>query len=147
MAQRDQDKDLQENPLVGQENEEAESDVHQRISTLKETLKLVATQMQLLIDMQPIDKGKRDEEGPVVSNDVSDLEVGPCGISTTRAPKWQLKDLKPPKCNGNLGHRTTDAVEQWLSKWEHCFRLCAIDSDDAKIQHATYNLIDAAHHW
>ena len=42
---------------------------------------------------------------------------------------------------------TADAIEQWLSKWEQCFRLCTITNDVAKIQQATYNLLDVAHRW
>lgn len=41
--------------------------------------------------------------------------------------------------------RTADAIDQWLSKWEKCFRLCHIDDDAGRIQQATYNLLDVAH--
>ena len=61
--------------------------------------------------------------------------------------RWQLKDLKPPKYNGTTASRTADVVEQWLSKWEQCFCLCNITDDVAKIQQATYNLLDVAHRW
>ena len=46
--------------------------------------------------------------------------------TSMRAPKFgpirsQLKDLKPPKFNGNAATCSLDAIEKWLSKWEQCF--------------------------
>ena len=85
-----------------------------------------------------------------------DIELTEAGVdapeTSTRAPqvgpvRWQLKDLKPPKFNGNAVARSADAVEQWLSKWEQCFCLCRIFYDEIKIQQATYNLLDVAHRW
>ena len=59
--------------------------------------------------------------------------------------RWQLKDPKSPKFNGNAAARLADAVEQWLSKWEQCFCLCCISNDEIKIHQATYNLLKVAH--
>ena len=44
----------------------------------------------------------------------------------TRVPivgpvKWHLKDLKMPKSNENAATHSTNAIEQWVSKWEQCF--------------------------
>ncbi|MCO5567249.1 hypothetical protein L7F22_020938 [Adiantum nelumboides] len=84
-----------------------------------------------------------------MSMEMHDHEAGPSSLPApaVEGPRWQLKDLKPPKFNGSLHSRTTDAVEHWLSKWEQCFRLCHIYDDEAKIKHATYNLLDVAHRW
>ena len=114
--------------------------VNQCISTLEETLALLTAQMQSLIDLQSKDKGKAVMPQHGVVPPLFE-EAGPSS-GVARGPKWQLKDLKPPKYNGTLASRTADAVEQWFSKWEHCFRLCEIDLDEAKIQHAMYNLLD-----
>ena len=40
-----------------------------------------------------------------------------------------------------------DAMEQWISKWEKFVCLYNITDDVAKIQQATYNLLDVAHRW
>ena len=71
-----------------------------------------------------------------------DIDFTEAGVdaseTSTRVPpvgpmRWQLKDLKPPKFNGNAAARSADAVEHWLSKWEQCFRLCRISDDEIKI--------------
>ena len=53
--------------------------------------------------------------------------------------RWQIKGLEPPKYNGSVASCTTNAIEQWLSKWEQCFRLCDI-SDDVS-QHGIWQVV------
>ncbi|MCO5555871.1 hypothetical protein L7F22_009416 [Adiantum nelumboides] len=120
-----------------------------RIDSLENTMQLILNQMHELTAVHAIGKGKS-----VAGNPSEDLPMHDQGEPETSSQvpnvgrvRWQLKDLKPPKYNGNTAARTADAVEQWLSKWEQCFRLCNIVDDVAKIQQATYNLLDVAHRW
>ena len=70
--------------------------------------------------------------------ELTEARVDAPETSTTAPPvgpvRWQLKDLKPSKFNGNTAARSAYAVEQWLSKWEQCFCLCRIFNDEIKIQ-------------
>ncbi|MCO5551280.1 hypothetical protein L7F22_004779 [Adiantum nelumboides] len=120
-----------------------------RIDSLENTMQLILNQMHELTAVHAIGKGKS-----VAGNPSEDLPMHDQGEPETSSQvpnvgrvRWQLKDLKPPKYNGNTAAPTADAVEQWLSKWEQCFRLCNIVDDVAKIQQATYNLLDVAHRW
>lgn len=58
-----------------------------------------------------------------------------------------IKDLKPPKFTGATAVRTTDAVENWLQKWEKAFAMCGITDDSEMIAEATYRLQESAQRW
>ncbi|MCO5605236.1 hypothetical protein L7F22_059416 [Adiantum nelumboides] len=120
-----------------------------RIDLLENTMHLILNEMHELTVVHVTEKGKN-----VVANPSEDMPMHDQGEPETSSHvpnvgrvRWQLKDLKPPKYNGNTAAWTADAAEQWLSKWEQCFRLCNIVDDAAKIQQATYNLLDVAHRW
>ena len=120
-----------------------------RIDTIESTMQLMLEQMKELTQMREVNKGKRAVPAFNVETNEEGFEEPETSARTPKPgrARWQLKDLKPPKYNGNAAARTADAVEQWLSKWEKCFRLCNITDDVAKIQQATYNLLDVAHRW
>ena len=86
----------------------------------------------------------QSQGSPTPLLDAPDVVLEP---TMPRRTRWQLKYLKPFKYNGTIASQTTDAVEQWLYKWEQCFWFCNITDDVAKIQQATYNLLDVAHRW
>ena len=120
-----------------------------RIDSLKQMMHVMVDQMQEFTAVHPMDKGKH-----VMEPFLEDVPMWELREPKTIAQvpfqgraRWQLKDLKFPKYNGNTAARSADAVEQWLSKWEQCFCLCGITDDLAKIQEATYNLLDVAHRW
>ena len=142
----------QQNPQPPMQEEDEHIDVTamvSRIDSLEQMMHVVVDQMQEFTAVCPMDKGKQVMEP--FPKDVPMRESGEpktiAQVPSQGRARWQLKDLKPPKYNGNTAARSADVVEQWLSKWEQCFRLCGITDDLAKIQHATYNLLDVAHRW
>ena len=91
-----------------------------QIDSLESTMQLMFDQIKHMANMQTQALGKTTTTNP-------DIELTKVGVdasqTTTRAPqvgpvRWQLKDLKSVKFNGNAAACFADAVEQWLSKWE-----------------------------
>ncbi|MCO5563796.1 hypothetical protein L7F22_017444 [Adiantum nelumboides] len=148
LASHDEEGEGEERPMPDVEPlPPTDSSLH-RISILENTMQLILDQMQVLTRVA--EKGKRplkEQAEPSHMPESRMIEDTHAVDPPLREAKWQLKDLNPPKFHGTVGQRTADAVEQWLSKWEQCFRLCHIFEDVMKIQQATYNLNDAAHRW
>ena len=118
-----------------------------QIDSLESTMKLMFDHIKHMANMQTQALGKMTTTNP----DIELIEAGLDAPKTsTKIPlvgpmRWQLKDLKLSKSIGNASACSTNAIEQWLSKWEQCFQLCRITDDEIKIQHATYNLLNVAH--
>ena len=118
-----------------------------RIDSLESTMQLMLAQIKHMADMQTHALGKTTTTIPYIEF----MKVGIDAWETlTKAPpvgpvRWQLKDLKSPKFNGNAAAHSANAIEQWLSKWEQFFQLFCIINDEIKIQLATYNVVNVAH--
>ena len=89
-----------------------------QIDSLELTMQLMFDQIKYMADMQTHVLRK------TTTTDL-DIELTEAGVdapeTSTRAPpvgpmRWQLKDLKPTKFNGNAATHSADAVEKWLSK-------------------------------
>ena len=88
-----------------------------RIDLLEQTMHIME-QMREFTAVRANEKGKTtvetlQEDVPMIELREPDTSAQMPALGRTR---WQIKDLKPPKYNGNTTARTTDAVEQWLSK-------------------------------
>ena len=112
---------------------------------METTLQTLLESMRQLNEIQT--KAKHEDKGKtMLMPDEPAVPHEPI-VGSSSVGRWQLKDLTPPKYHGTTNVCTVDAVEQWLSKWEQCFRLCNITEDVMKIQQATYSLLDVAHRW
>ena len=143
---------LQQNPQPPMQEEDEHIDVTAMVScidSLEQMMHVMVDQMHEFTAVRSSNKGKQVMQS--FHDDVPMRELGEpetiAQVPSQGRARWQLKNLKPPKYNGNTAARSADAVEQWLSKWEQCFCLCGITDDLAKIQQATYNLLDVAHRW
>ena len=121
------------------------------VTTMVACIDSLETTMHLILDQMKHIISKRDSDLVKAIGIPLDKEMQRGGLrepkTSTRVPvtRWQLKDLKPLKSNGNIASHMMDVVEKWLFKWEQCFLLCNITDDVAKIQQAMYNLLDVAH--
>ena len=90
-----------------------------QIDSLELTMQLMLDQIKHMADMQTQSLGKTTTTDP----DIELIEAGVDAPETsTKAPqvgpvRWQLKDLKLPKFNGNAAA----CCRRLLSKWEQCF--------------------------
>ena len=138
----DPDNQMEEMQEIGETS--TAPDVNARISILETHMQTLLDQMRTLTSLQASGDTTQPQGLSTPLINAPNVMPEPPMLGKTR---WQLKDLKPPKYNGTTASWTADALEQWLSKWVQCFWLCNFIDDVAKIQQATYNLLDVAHRW
>ena len=106
-----------------------------QIDSLESTIQLMLAQINHMANMQTHALRK-------MTTNILDIEFMEARIDaqemSTKAllvgpARWQLKDPKPPKFNGNAIAHSTEAIEQWISNWDQCFQLCCIIDNEIKL--------------